>query len=128
EAGNSIADMLYSTYNPSGKLLYTISKDPTDYPTQLRLPLLIDFMFFAVNITPHFEFGFGLSYTMFSCSDLCVTPIQSLDVDQADLITAWENGEVSPIAEGSSTALWLREPTFHITFEVTNTGPMSGTE
>ncbi|KAG1793815.1 fibronectin type III-like domain-containing protein, partial [Suillus subaureus] len=44
-----------------------------------------------------------------------------------DLIAAWENGKASPIAEGSSSALW-REPAFQVTFKVTNTGPVSGME
>jgi hypothetical protein len=35
EAGNAIADVLYGTYNSSGRLPYTIAKDPTDYPAQL---------------------------------------------------------------------------------------------
>src|SRR6267154_4508900 len=35
EAGNSIADVLYGAYNPSGKLPYTIAKEPSDYPAQL---------------------------------------------------------------------------------------------
>jgi hypothetical protein len=35
EAGNSIADVLYGTYNPSGRLPYTIAKDPADYAAQL---------------------------------------------------------------------------------------------
>ncbi|KAG2152791.1 glycoside hydrolase family 3 protein [Suillus clintonianus] len=143
EAGNSIADVLYGAYNPSGRLPYTIAKDLADYPAQLITNgsgtdivtidytegLFIDYRHFdQANITPRFEFGFGLSYTTFSYSDLGVTTIQSSNVDQADLITAWENGEASPIAEGSSTALWLHEPAFKVTFKVTNTGTLSGTE
>ncbi|KAG1850300.1 glycoside hydrolase superfamily [Suillus tomentosus] len=143
EAGNGIADILYGAYNPSGRLPYTIAKDIADYPAQLITDdsgneivpidytegLFIDYRHFdQANITPRFEFGFGLSYTTFTYSNLGVTPIQSSDTDQEGLITAWKNGEASPIAEGSSTALWLHEPAFQVTFEVTNTGPVSGTE
>ena len=35
EAGNSIVDVLYGDYNPSGRLPYTIAKSPSDYPTEL---------------------------------------------------------------------------------------------
>ena len=35
EAGNSIVDVLYGDYNPSGRLPYTIAKDPADYPAQV---------------------------------------------------------------------------------------------
>ena len=35
EAGNSIADVLYGAYNPSGRLPYTIAKAPGDYGAQL---------------------------------------------------------------------------------------------
>ncbi|KAG2344292.1 glycoside hydrolase family 3 protein [Suillus weaverae] len=143
EAGNAIADVLYGAYNPSGRLPYTIAKDPADYPAQIITNgsgsgivqinytegLFIDYRHFdQANITPRFEFGFGLSYTTFSYSDLGVAAIQSLDVDEEDLIIAWENGEASPIAEGSSVALWLHEPAFQVTFKVTNTGRVSGTE
>jgi beta-glucosidase len=33
--GNAIADVLYHTYNPSGRLPYNIAKDVTDYSAQL---------------------------------------------------------------------------------------------
>ncbi|KAG2032842.1 glycoside hydrolase family 3 protein [Suillus americanus] len=143
EAGNAIADVLYGAYNPSGRLPYTIAKDPADYPAQLVtngsgsevVPinytegLFIDYRHFdQANITPRFEFGFGLSYTTFSYSALGVAAIQSSNIDQKDLIIAWEGGEASPIAEGSSVALWLHEPAFQVTFMVTNTGSVSGTE
>jgi hypothetical protein len=35
-----------------------------------------------------------------------VAAIQSLNIDQEDLIIAWEGGKASPIVEGSSVALW----------------------
>lgn len=35
EAGNSIVDVLYGDYNPSGRLPYTIARSPSDYSAQL---------------------------------------------------------------------------------------------
>jgi hypothetical protein len=35
EAGNSLVDVLYGDYNPSGRLPYTIAKRPEDYPAQI---------------------------------------------------------------------------------------------
>ena len=35
EAGNSLVDVLYGTYNPSGRLPYTIAKAASDYGAQL---------------------------------------------------------------------------------------------
>ncbi|KAL2812696.1 hypothetical protein BJX63DRAFT_432398 [Aspergillus granulosus] len=86
EAGNSIVDILFGDVNRSGHLLYTIAQDETDYNTvvfnitdtaQATDPaawqsgftegLLIDYHHFDANdITPLYEFGFGLSYTTFS--------------------------------------------------------------
>jgi len=35
EAGNSITDVLYGDWNPSGRLPYTIAKNVADYPAQI---------------------------------------------------------------------------------------------
>jgi len=35
EAGNSLVDVLYGDWNPSGRLPYTIAKSLPDYPAQL---------------------------------------------------------------------------------------------
>lgn len=58
------------------------------------------------NITPRFEFGFGLSYTTFEYSGLSINAVNDTDGAQADLISNWEAGNPSPTGLGSSTALW----------------------
>ncbi|EDR09330.1 glycoside hydrolase family 3 protein [Laccaria bicolor S238N-H82] len=139
EAGNSLVDVLYGDWNPSGRLPYTIAKNIADYPAQLitggegqdilDIPyseaLEIDYRHFdAKNITPRFEFGFGLSYTTFKYSGLSISKIES-PVNDA-LIDNWENGGATPIEEGSSRAAWLHEPAFSVSFTVHNAGSSFG--
>jgi beta-glucosidase-like glycosyl hydrolase len=137
ETGNAITDVLYGAFNPSGRLPYTIAKNISDYPAQvstsLEIPysegLEIDYRAFdARNITPRFEFGFGLSYTSFEYSGLRITSVNDTDNAQANLISNWEAGNPSPPGFGSSTALWLHRPAFEVTFEVKNTGAVAGGE
>ncbi|PPQ72451.1 hypothetical protein CVT24_003117, partial [Panaeolus cyanescens] len=144
EVGNSIADVLYGAWNPSGRLPYTIAKSPSDYPAQLVLGgapqdvlsvpytegLEIDYRHFdAHNIEPRFEFGFGLSYTTFKYSGLNIQKINGGDssADKA-LIAAWEKGQATPIAEGISRAFWLHKPIIKVTFNIQNTGKVGGAE
>ncbi|KAG5731649.1 putative beta-glucosidase L [Termitomyces sp. T112] len=141
ETGNAITDVLYGDWNPSGRLPYTIAKQASDYPAQLvtggqpadilNIPytegLEIDYRHFdARNITPRFEFGFGLSYTTFAYSNLKISAIHGPDNTQSGLISAWNAGKASPIGQGSSTALWLHRPAYSVTFSVTNTGSRYG--
>lgn len=87
ETGNSIADVLYGRVNPSAKLPFTIGKKREDYGVDALytpnedVPQInfqegkhIDYRTFdAFNITPTYEFGFGLSYTTFNYSDLKIS-------------------------------------------------------
>ncbi|KAJ7475177.1 glycoside hydrolase family 3 protein [Mycena galericulata] len=141
EAGNSITDVLYGDWNPSGRLPYTIAKQPSDYPAQLVLGgqptdiisipytegLNVDYRHFdSFNITPRFEFGFGLSYTNFTYSKLHIAKVAHQGSTDKELEASWAAGNATPIAEGSSTAFWLHRPLFNVTFDVENTGPVWG--
>ncbi|KAK0620797.1 glycoside hydrolase superfamily [Immersiella caudata] len=80
ENGNALVDVLYGLVSPSGKLPYTIGKSQSDYGTSVasgnddfREGLYVDYRHFdSKNIAPRYEFGFGLSYTNFTYSDITV--------------------------------------------------------
>jgi beta-glucosidase len=91
ESGNAIADVLYGRINPGGKLPFTFGTTESEYgPDLIYEPtnghdspqdnfeegVFIDYRAFdQKNITPIYEFGFGLSYTTFSYSDLKVVKV-----------------------------------------------------
>lgn len=82
--GKAMAEVLYGDVNPSGKLPYTIAKDPEDYvPIVVDIPedgapqsdfedgIYLDYkMFDRLNKTVRYEFGYGLSYSDFEFGDL----------------------------------------------------------
>lgn len=127
EAGNAVVDVLWGAVNPSGRLPYTIAKSATDYSASVitngggivQIPysegLKVDYRAFDTNnITPRFEFGFGLSYTTFAYSNLVVTPGAA--------------GGTQPTGPGSSLSSWYQDPWVKVTFTLQNTGTVAGTE
>lgn len=120
ESGNSIVDILYGATNPSGKLPYTIAKAEKDYcckvqsaytspsPEQdFKEGLLIDYLWFDKhNITPRYEFGFGLSYTSFTYHP--------------------ETLSISPPKPLSDTG--FHDTLFTVTIEISNVGEVPGKE
>ncbi|KAF7854757.1 hypothetical protein EAF04_010325 [Stromatinia cepivora] len=85
ESGNALVDILYGSVSPSGKLPYTIAKSQVDYGTAIANGddnfsegLFIDYRHFdQAGLTPRFEFGYGLSYSTFSHSNLVLSSISS---------------------------------------------------
>ncbi|KAI0913997.1 beta-glucosidase M [Ustulina deusta] len=135
-SGRALVSLLYGESNPSGKLPYTIARNESDYEHLLSpdLPegefekfpqsnfstegVYIDYRHFdAKNITPRYEFGFGLSYTTFNFSDLHITKNQDTNTDQFP---------TGPILEGGQADLWDVVATVNAT--VTNTGALDGAE
>lgn len=86
EAGNAIADVLSGKVNPSGKLATTFPVDykdvassknfpgiPAEKPTDVTYEedIYVGYRYFdSFGVKPAFEFGYGLSYTTFSITNV----------------------------------------------------------
>jgi hypothetical protein len=95
ESGNSITDVLYGTVNPAARTPFTWGPTRQSYGTDviytpnngdgapqdnfIEGPFIDYRAFEAQNITPIYEFGFGLSYTTFEYSNLQVTKFNTSD-------------------------------------------------
>ncbi len=84
EGGNAIADVLFGDYNPSGKLPITIPRSVGQIPTYYNhlsigrpftpgKPGNYTSQYFEDTTGPLFPFGFGLSYTQFSLTDMALS-------------------------------------------------------
>ncbi|KAF2018791.1 glycoside hydrolase family 3 protein [Aaosphaeria arxii CBS 175.79] len=136
EPGRAIVSLLYGDINFSGKLPYTIAKQDTDYGNLLwpettvqqgffeKFPqsnftegVYVDYRHFdRSNINPRFEFGFGLSYTLFNYSDLA---IQKMGNTTPELPSG-------SIGEGGQIDLW--ETIARASAVVSNIGDVDGAE
>ncbi|KXT18629.1 hypothetical protein AC579_9842 [Pseudocercospora musae] len=126
ESGNSITDVLFGTVNPSGKLVYTIAKDESDYNGEIcpccecdyTEGLYIDYRHFdQAAIEPRYEFGYGLSYTTFEYSNF------SIDTPAPKDIATYATG---PIVQGGHEDLFDEMLTFSAS--ISNTGDVAGAE
>jgi beta-glucosidase len=79
KGGNALAKILFGDTNPSGKLTFTIPKDPKHLPYFDKNADEIEYgyyhgytLFDKKGYEPAFPFGFGLSYTTFTYSNLQV--------------------------------------------------------
>lgn len=81
EAGNAVADVLSGLINPSGKLAETFPVKYMDTPSSVNFPsgdsviygegIFVGYRYYdSKAIAPQYPFGYGLSYTSFSYSNL----------------------------------------------------------
>jgi beta-glucosidase len=122
ESGNALVDVLYGDTNPSGKLPYTIAKSASDYGTKVvsgndnfAEGLYIDYRHFdQAGIAPRYEFGFGLSYTNYTYSDIAVSS------------TARSGPATGAVVPGGPEDLFQTVAT--VTARITNSGSVAGAE
>ncbi|KAJ6529799.1 glycosyl hydrolase family 3 N terminal domain-containing protein [Mycena capillaripes] len=136
ESGNSLVPVLWGERSPSGKLPYTVARNESDWPpngivfdpvfapqSNFSEKILVDYKWFdAKNITPRWEFGFGMSYTTFSFGDLSIAKTFSAD-----------NTSIQPTAEPfvrlpSDAGSSMYDVLYTATLEVMNTGWVNGAE
>lgn len=97
DSGRALVSILYGDVSPSGKLPYTVARNESDYGailSPIQTPegskyslfpqdnfsegVYIDYRAFdARNITPRYEFGYGLTYTTFSYSDISISKVSN---------------------------------------------------
>lgn len=129
EDGNAVANVLFGNVDPSGHLPVTFPTSDAATPTSTaaQWPGVdgeVDYSegidvgyrgYEAEGITPMFPFGYGLSYTHFTYSDLKVTPRQVQN-------TVSNPGATSCDCDGQGTGLAT------VTARVTNTGTVAGAD
>lgn len=134
DSGRALTKLLFGDVNFSAKLPYTVAHNESDYAGLDKLSepegqyalfpqsnydegVYIDYRAFdAKNITPRYEFGFGLSYTTFAYADL-QTSVLSAN------LTTYPTG---PVLQGGEADLWDVVATVSAT--VSNTGDVTGAE
>jgi beta-glucosidase len=83
EAGNGIADVLFGNYNPSGKITMTFPRNVGQIPIYYNYkntgrpyieggPTKFKSDYLDISNKPLYPFGYGLSYTTFSYSDVTI--------------------------------------------------------
>lgn len=89
EGGNALARTLFGEVNPSGKLTTTWCKRLEDMPdhvfgeypgindtVRFKEGLMVGYRYFdTYRVVPLFEFGYGLSYTTFTYSNIKMKPV-----------------------------------------------------
>ncbi|GAA5850930.1 hypothetical protein JCM8547_009134 [Rhodosporidiobolus lusitaniae] len=138
EGGNAVASVLFGDVNPSGKLPFTIAKDMSDYNvdgyynvtedvperpyTNFSEGVFLDYKRFdKMDVTPLYEFGYGMSYTNFSTSGLKVSKTK-----KTSTALVRETNEKYFVDGKSSSGLY--DTAYTVKATVKNTGSVAGAE
>ncbi|OJD32056.1 glycoside hydrolase family 3 protein [Diplodia corticola] len=139
DSGRALAALVYGDAVPSGKLPYTVAKAASDYGDRLYGPVrpdaasdyytqadfaegvYLDYRRFErdgdASLTPRFPFGFGLSYTTFSYTNLSASLLPSNSSSPPPPRTAPLG---AGITQGGLASLWT--PLATVSASITNAG------
>lgn len=77
EGGTAIADVLFGDYNPAGRLPVSVPLSVGQIPIYYNKKAPQSHDYVEMSATPLYSFGYGLSYTTFTYSDLQISPLAS---------------------------------------------------
>lgn len=134
ELGPALVDILYGAVNPSGRLVYTIAKNDSDYaqPHIITTPqpypqlnytegVSVDYRGFERDgKEPRYWFGHGLSYSNFTYTNLVVRT-------HASLLESLRNS-INYLADAPGGDSRLYDVAIVVEFQLRNEGPWDGTE
>lgn len=134
ELGPALVDILYGDVNPSGRLVYTIARDDSDYaqPNIVKTPqpypqlnytegVSVDYRGFErSNNTPRYWFGHGLSYSNFTYSEL--------EIRERNGLSESLRQPINYVADAPGGDSRLYDVALVVNFQLRNEGPWDGTE
>lgn len=117
-----VADAIFGTLNPSGKLPYSIPLHQGQVPVfhyqkagtgrRISMPPGVDSLYLDSSADPLFPFGHGLSYTTFELSNLELSDAMATDGSATISVTLTNTGERTGV---STVQLYLRANTSGVT-------------
>jgi beta-glucosidase len=146
DAGRALIQLLYGEASPSGRLPYTVAKSEDDFGDLLG-PCIdvsinpqcdftegvnIDYRgFLAREVVPRYEFGYGLTYSSFSYSNLVInvnTTATNNGTENASVYTDGDtdNSNRPDVGVGGLDSLF--ESAGNIQATITNTGEVAASE
>jgi len=108
EGGNALADVIFGKVNPSGKLPFTIPKNPSDLPFFDKNADEIEYEYYhgytkmeKESREPAFPFGLGLNYTEYIYKDM------QLELIKDDIVVKVDVSNVGSIAGEEIVQLYV---------------------
>jgi beta-glucosidase len=91
ESGKAVADVLFGDFNPGGKLPITFPRSVGQIPVFYNHKPSARRGYIDSDITPLYNFGFGLSYTKFQISNLRLSKNQIKNDEEVNALVDVKN-------------------------------------
>jgi len=107
EGGNAIADVLFGDYNPAGRLTVSVPKSVGQLPIYYNYKNPTKHDYVEVDANPLYPFGYGLSYSSFTYSDIDLQV--SEQPDDFELVVSFKIKNVGQYNGDEVAQLYVRD-------------------